>query len=555
MSNAEAQSVSQASTNALQKRLRDQGVLLLVCSESGTLIPCACETNDWLEDLLTQSPLFTRALRRIVTQWSEADAPETCELIPGLWITPIPLINRRRRTGYALAMLPTWKFLDAEQLVAMCQSAQMDLQLCKRLLAQLPPIDEREVSRLTDLIRFAHENELRMQAGHLSMTTIGQQLAESYEEINLLYTITQSMIVEQQPEQFVKMACEELLETLPYLWIGAQFADDDESLKRLARQFIVAGKTAHPAKNVRAQALAMFDVAEPEQPLVLERLNGQFSFDVATFGRAALVHPVSIHNEVVGLLIAGEKQGEDTAASSVDMKLLGATASHMSIFLQNAALYDDLQAMFLGTLEALTASIDAKDRYTCGHSQRVAQLTEQLALAIGMDERTAHRMRIAGLVHDVGKIGVPEAVLTKPGRLTDEEFAWIRMHPEIGHRILKDIPQLRDILPGVLYHHERWDGRGYPHGLKGKEIPLVGRLIALADSFDAMSSTRTYRSRLSRPEVLSEIQRCAGSQFDPNLVPAFIRLDFAEFDQLVSDHQAEQSPIKSLEEHGREQAA
>ena len=165
------------------------------------------------------------------------------------------------------------------------------------------------------------------------------------------------------------------------------------------------------------------------------------------------------------------------------MKLLGATAAHMAIFLENAALYDDLNAMFLGTLEALTASIDAKDKYTSGHSRRVAHLTQKLARAIGLPENTISRMRIAGLVHDVGKIGVPEAVLCKPGKLTEEEFDLIRKHPEIGHRILKDIPQLKDILPGVLYHHERWDGRGYPHGLSQQQIPMVARLIALADSF------------------------------------------------------------------------
>jgi HD-GYP domain-containing protein (c-di-GMP phosphodiesterase class II) len=214
----------------------------------------------------------------------------------------------------------------------------------------------------------------------------------------------------------------------------------------------------------------------------------------------------------------------------------------MSIFLENAALYDDLNAMFLGTLEALTASIDAKDRYTCGHSRRVARLTQQLAEAIGLDEHTVSRCHIAGLVHDVGKIGVPEAVLLKPGKLNAEEFAWIRRHPEMGYRILKDIPQLSDVLPGVLYHHERWDGKGYPEGLCGEQVPLIARLIGLADSFDAMSSTRTYRSAMSRPQVLEEIGHCAGAQFDPDLAAAFVRLDFAEFDRMVREHQAIEFP-------------
>jgi len=147
-------------------------------------------------------------------------------------------------------------------------------------------------------------------------------------------------------------------------------------------------------------------------------------------------------------------------------------------------------------------------------------------------------MHITGLVHDVGKIGVPEAVLCKPGKLTEDEFDLIRKHPEIGYRILKDIPQLKDILPGVLYHHERWDGNGYPHGLSQQQIPMVARLIALADSFDAMSSTRTYREARSRSEVLREIRQCAGTQFDPELAPVFAKLDFSGYDRLVAEHHA-----------------
>jgi len=139
-------------------------------------------------------------------------------------------------------------------------------------------------------------------------------------------------------------------------------------------------------------------------------------------------------------------------------------------------------------------------------------------------------------------------VLTKPGKLTEEEFAWIRRHPEIGHRILKDIPQLADILPGVLYHHERFDGQGYPEGTAGDDIPLVARLIALADAFDAMSSTRTYRPTLSRSEVFQEILDCAGTQFDPELAPVFVKLDFSEFDRLFAAHRIREQKGQEGEE-------
>jgi HD-GYP domain-containing protein (c-di-GMP phosphodiesterase class II) len=370
------------------------------------------------------------------------------------------------------------------------------------------------------------------------MESVGKQLAESYEEISLLYTIIRSMTVVEQPERFVAIACEELLATLPYAWIGVDLAEDRQRLKKLAGRFVFAGDTNQPEAKIKALADRLLAQAKVDAPIVLEPATNPQHADYACFGQSALVHPISSDGKVIGLAIAGDKQGEDIKASSVDMKLLGATASHTAIFLENAALYNDLNAMFLGTLEALTASIDAKDRYTCGHSQRVAHLTQQLARAVGLDEHTISRTRIAGLVHDVGKIGVPERVLLKPGKLTDEEFEWIRRHPEMGYRILKDIPQLEDILPGVLYHHERYDGRGYPAGLTGEDIPFLARLITLADSFDAMSSNRTYRTRLSREEVLAEVERCAGTQFDPQLAPIFVKLDFSEFDRLVTEHQA-----------------
>jgi HD-GYP domain-containing protein (c-di-GMP phosphodiesterase class II) len=139
-------------------------------------------------------------------------------------------------------------------------------------------------------------------------------------------------------------------------------------------------------------------------------------------------------------------------------------------------------------------------------------------------------------LHDVGKIGVPEAVLQKPGKLTDEEFELMKQHPDIGARILRDVRQLGDITPGVLHHHERWDGRGYPAKLQGNDIPILGRLICLADCFDAMTSNRTYRRALPFEVAMLEIRKNAGVQFDPELAEAFIRIGEARLRELTSGH-------------------
>jgi putative nucleotidyltransferase with HDIG domain len=310
--------------------------------------------------------------------------------------------------------------------------------------------------------------------------------------------------------------------------------------KRLPTPGNVLVFASHDSKVASKLDSEVASVVERLNPGVTVIANGEDAISTQ-FGPATIIEPIVNDGAVVGVLIAANKQGDDCFASSVDIKLLSATATQLGIFIENAVLYEDLNATFLGTLEALTTSIDAKDKYTCGHSQRVALLTAQLAHAYGLDADQVDRFRIAGLVHDIGKIGVPEHVLTKTGGLTEHEIVAIQKHPEIGARILRDIPQMEDILGGVLHHHEKYGGGGYPHGIAGEEIPLVARMISLADTFDAMSSCRTYRNALTRCSVLREMKRVSGAQFDPKLAELFFNLDFSEWERMMIDHQAESS--------------
>jgi HD-GYP domain-containing protein (c-di-GMP phosphodiesterase class II) len=199
-------------------------------------------------------------------------------------------------------------------------------------------------------------------------------------------------------------------------------------------------------------------------------------------------------------------------------------------------LYDDVRGLMMGLLHSLVSAVDAKDAYTCGHSERVALLSRLLAQEANFGDTFVDRVYMAGLLHDVGKIGVPETVLQKTGKLSPEEFEQIKKHPEIGARILGDIKQLADILPGVLHHHERFDGKGYPHGLAGQNIPLMGRIICVADCFDAMTSSRTYRKAMPLEVAMTELRRCAGTQFDPDLTDAFLRVGVDRFRELMTDH-------------------
>ena len=182
-----------------------------------------------------------------------------------------------------------------------------------------------------------------------------------------------------------------------------------------------------------------------------------------------------------------------------------------------------LQRVTLQTITTVANTIDAKDGYTKGHSQRVAEYAALVAKLLGFDDTYVQNIKYVALLHDIGKIGVPDSILNKPGRLTDGEFNIMRQHTEIGVNILRDNGIIDDLLDGVHYHHERYDGTGYPVGLKGDEIPLIARIIGLVDAYDAMTSNRVYRKRLSEEDVIAEIEKCSGTQFDPKIAQVFIQ--------------------------------
>ena len=182
----------------------------------------------------------------------------------------------------------------------------------------------------------------------------------------------------------------------------------------------------------------------------------------------------------------------------------------------------DLRELFYKTIKLIATALDAKDPYTHGHSLRVTMYSLILAKKLNLDDTTLEEIETAGLLHDIGKIGIPQNILCKPGKLTDEEFAVMKSHPDQAARMLMGIKKLTVASNWLRCHHEKWDGSGYPYGMKGEEIPISGRIIALADTYDAMTSTRSYRQALTHEIAMAEIKRCSGTQFDPVLAELFI---------------------------------
>jgi HD-GYP domain-containing protein (c-di-GMP phosphodiesterase class II) len=255
----------------------------------------------------------------------------------------------------------------------------------------------------------------------------------------------------------------------------------------------------------------------------------------------------------MGFMVAINRIGKQDF-DSTDIKLFNSVASGCAVFIENGRLFKDLKELFIGSLKALTSSIDAKDTYTHGHSERVAYISrwiaEKLCRLEYMTEDQIHKVYLAGLLHDIGKIGIEEAVLRKNGKLTDQEYSLIKKHPSIGAGILREIQQMREIVPGVLCHHERIDGRGYPNGLSGDEIPLIGKIVGLADSFDAMTSRRTYRNAMTVEKALEEIKKGLGTQFDENIGGIFLDSDINELWDIIRDGFSEINGSDSSGEYG-----
>ncbi len=238
--------------------------------------------------------------------------------------------------------------------------------------------------------------------------------------------------------------------------------------------------------------------------------------------RSMICVPMKLKDKVVGVLQVLNRKG-DIPFNDHDLEMLENVANQAVSAIENARLYENIQKVYLSTIEVLATAIDAKDPYTQGHSRRVTQYSVAIAEELAMSAKEVEDVRYAGLLHDVGKIGIKDSIIRKPGRLTDEEYAIIKKHPAIGAKILRPVDFLADKIPGVLHHHEYYDGRGYPDHLEGEVIPLAGRIICVADAFDAMTTNRPYRKGLTVKTAVGELQKFSGKQFDPICVEAFLK--------------------------------
>ncbi|KPK96876.1 MAG: hypothetical protein AMK75_07760 [Planctomycetes bacterium SM23_65] len=266
-------------------------------------------------------------------------------------------------------------------------------------------------------------------------------------------------------------------------------------------------------------------VAENRIPVLVDDLardsrfkdKGSAKYDAGTF----ICAPLVAKGELLGVIDLNRKSSGDKFSEG-DLKLLITMTSQVSVAIDNARLYRLLQENSFRTVQALATTLEAKDRYTHGHSARVTDYSVRTAQRMKLPAEEVEKLRYAAQLHDVGKIGVDEAILRKPTDLTTEEWDAMQQHPVIGERIITPLDFLSETRPIIRHHHERWDGKGYPDGLRGEHISRLAQIMAVADAYDAMTSERPYRHARSHEDALREIKRCTGTQFAPDVTKEFV---------------------------------
>jgi len=507
----------------LADHLRQAGANLSIWTEQGVRAGSFRPMNDFCSTMYDPAGPCEQAMRQLAGQVLAENAPAHGRADPGCCVIGVPVYHRRRLIGAALGCFPIHQMRDEEALARLCDRMRVDHQLvagyAEEACRHRAECAECMLRMLGNLLRAEHT----VQVAHDELATLSVNLATTYEELSLLYRISGSMRVTQRPADFLQDVCNELLEVMNIRVAAALVYAHPPAIRE--DLVVFAGSNGLGAGEIHALA------GRHVLPAFEKDLRAVVDNHFAPPGLPQAVHnliavPLTNEDRIIGAMIGLDKQvGE---FDSVDLKLISSIGNQAAGFLANNRLYADLQDLLMGVLHALTATIDAKDPYTCGHSQRVALISKRLAEETGFEPDRAQRLYLSGLLHDIGKIGIPESTLRKEGRLTDEEYDDVKRHPAVGAKILGGIRQLDDVIDGIVQHHERLDGRGYPKGLVGDEISVDGRIVGLADSFDAMTSDRTYRGALPLEDVIREIRDHAGTQFDPDLARTFLSLDLAE---------------------------
>jgi HD-GYP domain-containing protein (c-di-GMP phosphodiesterase class II) len=520
------------------ERLNRLNINFSVCnSDGGTALSCACKSfksDDEEIKLIGQQLLNSHQ-----------------EIIPGRSSIPVWQFGDKNIILAVPLTSPTVGFVKGRPLgVAIAdlgpeQSDNNQSSAHDQALGPASPVEY--ISQMLQFLADTFRANLKTEA-HIEV--IGTELAQVYEELVLLHRLSVNMKVTESDTKFLQMACDSLTEVVLVEGIAVLIERQVNGDKKMS---IAAGSGLIDIDEEMSMLLhsrLIDEINQGKEALLDSPVDAPFKYHwpdnikniiaVPLFGKepvdSSFSRKTKAGNYLVGMMVAVNRIDKPDF-DSTDVKLFNSVVSGCAVFIENGSLFKDLKELFIGSLKALSNSIDAKDQYTRGHSERVALISRWIAERIKepepLEKEQIHKIYLAGLLHDIGKIGINEKVLRKTGKLTEAEYDLIKKHPSIGAGILKGIKQMRDIVPGVLCHHERMDGSGYPNGLTETEIPLIGKIVGLADSFDAMTSKRTYRDAMTVEQAVGEIEKNLGLQFDEKIGRIFIECNVYELWEII----------------------
>jgi len=364
-----------------------------------------------------------------------------------------------------------------------------------------------------------------------------EQLKSIQKRLQAIYNANQIIVSENNLKNLFSKIIEQIFSLLPahngaiLLW--------DKRRKRLVPEFI---HTKMALEEFSISATIVNRAFEKREALITQNAGEDSRFKNISGSiirhriASAMCVPLVYQNQCLGVIYV-DTRGTSRAFSQEDLEMLVAIAGPAAIALRNAQYIEMIKQSYKDTLTTIANAVELRDHYTIGHTWRVTNFSIEIAKVLGWSEEKIEEVYMGGVLHDVGKIAVDDAILRKPGQLTDEEFEKMKIHPLRGADLLRDIALFQPIIPYCLYHHERYDGKGYPYGLKGKEIPPEGRLVAVADTLDAMTSNRPYRKGLDPEIAIEKIINAKGTQLDPEMVDALIEAyNMGKIHSLLQDY-------------------
>jgi putative nucleotidyltransferase with HDIG domain len=369
------------------------------------------------------------------------------------------------------------------------------------------------------------------------MDSLSGEVARNYEEFYLLWKLSSRLGAGLNVDTICKVLAEEVMDICPSRNVSIMLVTELPS-GRQGPACITSPAKAGPAKNddtfLFFPKVSLGEDSSRASMMTLRTDTGLMGYtykskeaitvcDVSKDERfeglpypvtRILIAPLIVEDAVTGAIVATDKlDGEEFYTTEI--KLISSIASECAVSIKKALLFDEIQSILFGTVEAFTFALDAKHPYTYGHSKRVSKLSANIAIKMGLPAETVNWIRLAALLHDTGKIGTPEVILDKETKLEPEEMDRVKQHPMIGARMIENISRMREIAQWICHHHEKYDGTGYPSGLRKDEIPLPSRIIAIADYFDALTSDRSYRKAFSNEKAVEIMKESLGTHFDP----------------------------------------